>query len=508
MNPAPSDSMLDHVFHDLVASVDDIVFRLDAAGRWTYVSDAWERLLARAGLERIGRAAARDLHPDDRAEALRQWSEVRRGEAETRRFQVRLRTGSGGWLWMQATLRGKWYPNGRFRGAVGSLSDISAITSAKEELVAARQAAESANKAKSEFLSTMSHELRTPLNAVIGLSESLLEMGPPFDPERTRRYVTIIHQSGRQLLAMINDILDLARIEAGRIQVNASDFDLGHLLAGVMDAAQHEIRGKALRAEFAREAAPLPVRADERLLRVVAQNLVSNAVKFTPKGGSVTLRMQRAADGVEFSVQDTGIGIAPDQQENLFRPFQQIDSSPARAYGGTGLGLALVQRIVHLHGGEIAVRSAPGAGSTFTVRLPAACLVPAAVPGRPPRERSVLLVDDDPRQQVLLGDFFRRRGFAVRSAERAPDALTALAAAVPGLLVTDVNMPGMSGLALIAQVRAQPAWKDLPILAVTALAEPEEGARCIAAGADAHLPKPVSLAALWQKTTALTGLSA
>jgi PAS domain S-box-containing protein len=508
MNTTVPESLFDHVFHDLVASVGEIIFRVDAAGRWTYLSDAWERLLARPGLARLGSAAVRDIHPADRGVALRHWAEVRAGKSELRRCQVRLRCASGAWLWMQASIRGKWYPDGRFRGAVGSLSDIASLKAAEGELQAARQAAESANKAKSEFLSTMSHELRTPLNAVIGLTESLLEMGPPFDPERTKRYVTIIHQSGRQLLAMINDILDLARIEAGRIQVNATDFDLGHLLAGVLDAAQHEIRGKALRADFPRPAGSLSVRADERLLRVVAQNLLSNAVKFTPKAGSVALRAAVTPAGVEFAVQDTGIGIAPEQQAKLFRPFEQLDASLDRTYGGTGLGLALVQRIVQLHGGEIAVESAPGTGSTFTVRLPAACVPPPPAPGRPPRERSVLIVDDDPRQQVLLGDFFRRRGFAVRQAERAQAALDALAAGVPGLLIADVNMPGMSGLALIARVRATPACAGLPILAVTALAEAEEGARCIAGGADAHLPKPVSLAALWQKTTALTGLSA
>ncbi len=499
MTPTLPESLLEHTFHDLVATVDDIIVRIDADGRWRYLSDAWERLLGRSGLDRFGRAAVRDVHPEDRAVVLRHWAEIRSGAGDRRRFQVRLRCGSGAWLWMQASLSGKRFPDGRFRGAVGSLSDISVIKAAKLELQAARRDAESANKAKSEFLSTMSHELRTPLNAVIGLSESLLELGAPFDPERTQRYLTLIHRSGRQLLAMINDILDLARIEAGRIKVNPSEFDLAHLLVGVLDAAQHEIRSKELRVEFPRPEAPVPVRADERLLRAVAQNLVSNAVKFTPKAGGVTLRLQTGADGVGFSVADTGIGIAPEQHEKLFRPFEQLDASAIRAHGGTGLGLALVQRILHLHGGTIAVRSALGQGSTFTVRLPAACVPPAAVPGRPPRERSVLIAESDPRQRKQLGDFYRRRGFAVREAERADEALAAAATAMPGLLVADPGLPDPGGPGLIARLRAQPAGADLPVIAIGATAS---------AGADAHLPKPVSLAELWQTTTALTGLTA
>jgi CheY-like chemotaxis protein len=250
------------------------------------------------------------------------------------------------------------------------------------------------------------------------------------------------------------------------------------------------------------------VRADERLLRVVAQNLVSNAVKFTPKAGRLVLRLGAAAEGLYFSVQDTGIGIAPAQLEKLFQLFQQLDASVARSYGGTGLGLALVKRILHLHGGDVTVQSAPGVGSTFRVQLPRSALAVQPASGRRARERSVLLVDDDPRQRLVLGDFFRRRGFAVRAADRGQDALDALAAAVPGLLVIDVNPPGMDGGALIARIRAQAACAGLPILAITATAEADESARCIAAGADTHLPKPVSLADLWLKTTALTGLTA
>jgi len=497
MNPSVSDSIFDHVFHDLVASVDDIVFRLDAAGRWTYLSDAWDRSMGGGGVERLGGAALRDLHPEDRHIALRKWVEIRRGATESRRLQVRVRTGSGSWQWMQGSLRGKWYADGRFRGAVGCLSDISALKLAEEELVSARKAAESANKAKSEFLSTMSHELRTPLNAVIGLSESLLEMGPPFDPERTKRYVTIIHQSGRQLLAMINDILDLARIEAGRIQVNASDFDLGQLLAGVLDAAQHDIRGKALRAEFPRSGAPLMVRADERLLRVVVQNLVGNAVKFTQEG-EVVFTVDCTRETTIFDVRDTGPGIASSDVERIFQPFQRTNSGIA----GTGLGLTIARLLAELMGGELSVQSSAGDGSTFRlhvllpeVREPRATAVSFkdVVGYRGPRRR-ILVADDQPAHRAVLTAMLEPLGFAVDEVTSGEEVLARVDQLRPDLLLLDLVMTGMDGLAVSRALRAA-GWRR-PIIMVSANAFEETRDACLAAGCNAFLPKPVQLTAL------------
>ncbi len=507
---AATDRVVARDFQELVASLDDIVFRFDERGRWTFLSPAWQKRLGWDAGRSLGRAAVRFVHPDERGAVLRNWTEVLAGRQEDFRREVRFRHADGGCRWMLVSARGLRDVDGRLHGVTGILADVSAAKAVEAELIAARAAAEVANKSKSEFLSTMSHELRTPLNAVIGLSESLLEAGAPFDPARTARYLGIIQASGKQLLAQINDILDLARIEAGRLQVNAEPFDARALCAGVLETAQREVRAKQLQVQLQTPPTPLLLNADERLLRQVVLNLVSNAVKFTPAKGRLTVTLEASAAGVRLSVADTGIGIAADQLGRLFKPFSQVDSSLGRQFGGTGLGLALVDRLTRLHGGTVAVASTPGAGSTFTVQLPPSVFAAGEDGPRDatPRARSVVLVDDDPNQHVLVGDYLRQRGFTVVHCDHARAAQEAIAAAEPGFAIVDVNLPGVSGLELIALLRQTPHGRQLPILAATALAEGEAAARCRAAGADAHLAKPISLHALAERIQRLTGLAA
>lgn len=495
-------------YRQLVNSLDDVVFRFDNHGRWTYLSPAWERRLGWSAAEGIGCAAARFVHADDRRHVFQSWRHVLDGRIQAHRCEVRLRHASGDYRWMLVSARGFRDDADKLRGGTGTLTDITLAKTAEAELISARAAAEAANKAKSEFLSTMSHELRTPLNAVIGLSESLLEAGAPFDPERTRRYLDIIHGSGRQLLAQINDILDLARIEAGRITLNPEPFDVRALCSGAIDGLQRDIRTKKIRIEPSWPKAPVVVRADERLLRQVMHNLVSNAVKFTASGGSVGVRLELpATGGLRLAVADTGIGIAPEKLASLFKPFSQIDASLTRQFGGTGLGLVLVDRIVRLHGGTVAVQSVPGKGSTFTIDLPASVFPPVSALPAPARSRRIALVDDDPNQHTLVGDYLRDRGFEVTHFSSAHVALEAIPSLDPALAIVDVNMPGIDGLEFVTRLRRTETEKRLPILMATALAEAEEAERCRAAGADAYLSKPLSLSALAQRIHSLTGLA-
>lgn len=501
---APTESF---AFEALVESLDDVVFRADRDGRWTYLNPAFEKRLGWTVAQALGRGVARYLHPAERRDVLDLWRETLHARNEACECEVRFLHAAGGERWMLVSARGQRDAGGELCSVTGTLTDITAAKSTAVELHAARAAAEAANKAKSEFLSTMSHELRTPLNAVIGLSESLLEFGAPFDPARTQRYLGIIHSSGRQLLAQINDILDLARIETGRIKVQPEWFDARAICAGALEQVQREVRAKQIVARLDAAATAEMLHGDERLLRQVLQNLISNAVKFTPKAGSVCIRLRRRTDGaLIIDVSDTGIGIAPEKLPLLFKPFSQVDSSMARQFGGTGLGLALVERIVRLHRGSVAVQSTPGAGSTFTVELPPST---DQLPMRPrtARSRRIVLVDDDPCQHTLVGDYLRGRGFDVVSCENAEAALREIAAREPGLALIDINMPGMSGLELIARLRQSPQWRELPIVAVTAQAEADDVERCRAAGASAHLPKPISLPALLQRITSLGGRS-
>ena len=256
------------------------------------------------------------------------------------------------------------------RDELGALAEN--LNRMSDELGRLYRQIESANRHKSEFLANMSHELRTPLNAVIGFAEVLAERYFGALNDKQLEYVNDIHSSGKHLLSLINDILDLSKIEAGRMELEIAEFDLPAMLEAALvlikeRAARH---GIALRLEAAPQLGAL--RGDERKLKQVVVNLLSNAVKFTPAGGSVTVRAQRAGEWIEVAVTDTGVGIAPEDQAAVFEEFKQVGRDSARKAEGTGLGLALAKKFVQLHGGTIHLESAPGRGSTFTLSLPAA----------------------------------------------------------------------------------------------------------------------------------------
>jgi CheY-like chemotaxis protein len=247
------------------------------------------------------------------------------------------------------------------------------------------------------------------------------------------------------------------------------------------------------------------VNADERLLRQMLQNLVSNAMKFTPPNGRVELRVERRPEGgVTLAVSDTGIGIPEEKRHLLFKPFSQLDTSLGRRFGGTGLGLSLVDRLARLHGATVAVQSVVGQGSTFSVALPASVVPPAPAAIAP--GALILLVDDDAAQHTLVGDYLQRQGFEMVHCQRGEEALAEVRRRAPRVAIVDINIPDMSGIELIGRLRVMPNGARLPILALTALTELEDVSRSRAAGANAHLPKPVSLAALLNAVRQLAGL--
>jgi GAF domain-containing protein/ActR/RegA family two-component response regulator/HAMP domain-containing protein len=373
-----------------------------------------------------------------------------------------------------------------------------------ERRVAERTAElEKANRAKSEFLANMSHELRTPLNAIIGFSD-LLRM-PTFGPltPKQQKYVTNIQTSGVHLLNLVNDVLDLARVEANRMELRLARTAIARAVSEALDHVRPQADKKNL--ALAYEAAPdLPaVQADPVRLRQILVNLLSNAVKFTPNGGRVTVRAARAQDPraaapagqgwVEINVEDTGIGIAPEDLGRLFRKFEQIESGMGKSHPGAGLGLALTQHLVELHGGSIAARSAgPGRGSTFTLRLPVG----------PQRDRpEVLVIDDDSAVREMLVSAMRDRGWGATAAATLAEAQAALDQAVPDLAILDSGLPDGSGLEFVHRVRNGLALR-LPILMYTGLGA-EEGRVALKAGANDYLVKPASLDMIYRKASAL-----
>jgi signal transduction histidine kinase len=271
--------------------------------------------------------------------------------------------------------------DGRPLRMIGTCQDVSVDKAAEQALMRAKQSAETANRAKSSFLATMSHELRTPLNAVIGFAQ-LLEQDRfgPIGYQKYKEYIGHIRESGEHLLAVINDILDLSRVEAGESALHETAFDMANLVRRTAALMEAKVRSGELTL-VSRLPGGLPLlHADERAVKQILLNLLANAVKFTPSGGEVTVEVTCVDDGLEMAVADTGIGIAAHDQERIFEPFVQVESELNRRFEGTGLGLPLVRSLVELHGGRVSLQSAPAEGTRVAVWFPAARLRPVEAP--------------------------------------------------------------------------------------------------------------------------------
>jgi signal transduction histidine kinase/PleD family two-component response regulator/HPt (histidine-containing phosphotransfer) domain-containing protein len=370
-----------------------------------------------------------------------------------------------------------------------------------EQLEAARQGAEAANHAKSQFLATVSHELRTPLNGVLGMTHLLL--GTDLDA-RQRRYARTAHASADVLLRLINDILDFSKIEAGKLELEHIDFDLRQAIEGVAELMAPEARRKGLELVCSIDPGlPSRLRGDPGRIRQVLSNLLSNALKFTDRGEVVIRAVpEQQTDRqltVRLRVSDTGIGIAPDRMHRLFRSFSQVDSSTTRKYGGTGLGLAISRHLCELMGGEITVESQPGHGSTFacTMILDRQPHAPRGSAGAAQlRGTRVLVVDDNATCREVTQEQLTGWGFDAQTAKDGPAALAALrAAAAAGepyrLALLDLEMPGMTGEELAWAIKKDPALADTTLILLAYLADQLATDRLLAAGFADSLAKPV-----------------
>ncbi|WP_437760064.1 ATP-binding protein [Sorangium sp. So ce1389] len=377
------------------------------------------------------------------------------------------------------------------------------------ELTAARDAADAANQAKTTFLASMSHELRTPLNGILGYAQ-LLQRSPRLAPE-DRPSVEVVRRSGEHLLTLIDDVLDLARIEAGRMDLAPGDVHLPSLARTVAELCKVRAAQKGLAFEHeVAEGTPAWVRVDEKRLTQVLLNLLGNAIKFT-RAGRVTFRVaggeQAGCGGVVFRVEDTGPGIAPADLERIFEPFEQAGDERARVEGA-GLGLAITRRIVDQMGGRIDVESAPGEGSAFTVALDLPALAgaspapsgarrgAAAIIGYEGARRTILVVDDNEDNRAFLRDALAPLGFEVVEAAGGEAAVALAEARRPDLALMDLRMPDLGGDEAARRIRRIPGLAGLPILATSASVEEPERARSAAAGCDGFLPKPIDLGAL------------
>ena len=383
---------------------------------------------------------------------------------------------------------------------------LAQIESSNEQLRNANTELIEASRTKSEFLANVSHELRTPLNAIIGFSELLGEKSFGDINQQQTEFVSDIHDSGEHLLSLINDILDLSKIEAGRMEVHQSPFEVEQAIheAAAMLHPQAIKAGLDLDVLSVDESAVATL--DAGLFRQVLVNLLSNAVKFTPSGGRVEIGARRDGDDLLVHVSDSGVGIPQEHVERIFNEFYQVDGSYSRQFEGTGLGLALVRRMVQIQSGEIWAESTLGQGSRFSIRFKdcmqecvtdAPCLVeqddvavPAPADGCQP---SVLIVEDNPTNRKLARNVLLNCGYEVLEAESGEEALDLLSSRQPDLVLMDIQLPGMDGLETTRQMRQNPKTADLPVVALTAHNQASDESRARAAGCDGYMTKPIRL---------------
>jgi PAS domain S-box-containing protein len=373
----------------------------------------------------------------------------------------------------------------------------------------ARMAAQRATQLKDEFLATLSHELRTPLNAILGWTQILLRGEAPGGPDAQKKAVEVIDRNARAQVQLIDDLLDLSRIMTGKIRLELQQISFASVVEAAVDSAMPSADTKDIRLKAIYGASRDIVSADAARLQQVVWNLLTNAIKFTPKGGQVHVLIQRVNSHVELSISDTGIGIPESYLPHVFDRFSQRDGSTTRTYGGLGLGLAICKQLVELHGGSIrAASGGEGKGATFFVHLPLSIvqLEDEKYPRVHPTAEThaiesfalpnlegvhVFSVDDERDARELLQAVLEARGAKVTSFNSAEDALAALKTSKPSVLVCDIGMPKMDGYQLIRTLRAsEPLGERIPALALTAFARAEDRKRSLVAGYQAHLAKP------------------
>jgi PAS domain S-box-containing protein len=450
-------------------------------------------------------------HPPDRA---RLFTQLRRdGAVDHVEIQRRRTDGPPWWslMSMRATI---------FEGQEATLTwtyNISALKAVEEALKTARDQAEAMSRTKSSFLANMSHELRTPLNSIIGVTEMLQEDARDLKRDDEIEPLNRVRGAARHLLTLINDILDLSKIEAGRMELNLETFSVAALIDEVVKTLETLAAKNANRIVVDCDPATKSMHADQIRVRQALLNLVGNANKFTERG-TVTIRARRREiDGrewIEIGVTDTGIGMTPAEMERLFQEFSQADSSTTRKYGGTGLGLAISQRFCRMMGGGISVQSEPGHGSTFTIRLPANIVgidaddaAPVTAPriraaATPHAARLIVVADDDPTGREVVARFLEREGFSVALADGGREALRLVREMHPAAVTLDVIMPDLDGWTVLAAIKGDPTLADIPVILVTIVDEKNRG---YLLGAAEYLVKPVDREKLIQVLRRICG---
>jgi PAS domain S-box-containing protein len=477
----------------LIKNAPDPVFVSDLEGKILQANDAVSQLLGFRRDEVVEQSLSRFISPEETREftaALREVVE----KGVTRNARLNPRSASGETISTTLNASALRDPDGRAIGAIGILRDM-------RELDKAREAAEIANRAKSQFLANMSHELRTPLNAIILYTELLRDEATDSGLENFLPDLKKIYGAAKHLLALINDVLDLSKIESGKLELVLETFEVPAMIRDVVTTIEPLAQKNANRLDVHCPADMGTMHADLTKVRQSLFNLLSNACKFT-EGGTVRLevtREERDGSWFVFCVADTGIGMTPDHLGKLFKPFSQADPSATRRFGGTGLGLAITRQFCEAMGGDIAVESQPGVGSAFRIRLPAGAAeakeakeeprpAPPAAPPRP-RSEAVLVIDDNSTAREALRRFLTYKGFRAEAAAAGEEGLRLARELHPLVIMLDVVMPGMDGWAVLTALKADPELADIPVVLFTGVLDDRQEA--LRRGAADYVEKPV-----------------
>ena len=494
------------LYRTLIEAAPQVIWVADADGQVALLNKAWHEFSGRTDEESLGTRWAEALHPEDLPDVLAKWERAYT-HGETYSGECRFQAEDGSYetfIFIGTPVRDD---SGKIINWVGINTNIADRVQAEIALQEAKDAAEYANRAKSEFLATMSHELRTPLNAIIGFSEILRDeiLGAVNDDQK--ELVTDIHTSGNHLLTMINDILDLSKIEAGKMDLQLEHFSVKEAVTEVNTIVNALANRKQIQLSLELDQ-DVSIEADKIKFKQILYNLLSNAVKFTDEGGKVTTKFEVSGSALLGSVTDTGVGISPQDRAKLFQPFTQLDASSTRAHSGTGLGLALTNRLIQLHGGKIWVDSEIDEGSTFSFTFPLhqqEQKVEVAAPDISDSETTaasggnptILVAEDNEQAAQLLGIYLTEAGYQVEYAADGEEAIEKAAEIQPFAITLDILLPKKDGWQVLKEMKTKPNLQSIPVIIVSVT---EERQLAFGLGAVDHLVKPID------KETLLTSL--
>ena len=527
-------------FRSLSVSSPIGIFLLDTAGQCIYTNPRCQKICGFTAAESLGEGWIQSIHPDDRQRAIKDWANYSHKQQEDA-YEYRFQLADGSVCWTHVRSSPMFSDSGKLIGHVGTVEDITERKQAesdREQIIleqAARREAEAANQMKDEFLAVLSHELRTPLSAMLGWARLLRTQ--KLDKATMERALETIERNAMVQTQLIEDILDVSKIIRGKLNLNIASVNLASVIEAAIDSVRPQIEAKTIQLETALDVSTGLVRGDPFRLQQVIWNLLTNAIKFTPEGGKIEIRLSGSMgngqedlsptapcpspDFAQIQVIDTGIGISPDFLPNVFDRFRQADSTTTRSHNGLGLGLAIVRHLTELHGGTVdAASPGEGQGATFTLKFPllkerrtasgerrepggpspSLFLHPPSPLTSPPAPLpltgiKLLVVDDDVDTLEFMTFALRQYGAIVTTASSVREALQELSQSKPDVLISDISMPEQDGYMLIQQVRQLETESDrmLPAIALTAYTRDEDHQKVLAEGFQTHLPKPIEI---------------